>query len=287
MNQARWGNGGFAARLKLVLGHISNGFSFIVAPHGTGTTVTFNLPGRLATGLLILVIAFVAGLAFVGVTYTRLAFLALETERLEAENEVLRQENAKINQMEQELALIDNMRRQIETWAGVVPGRIIDSNLTAGYTLVPGTWPRQYSYAIMRPLYAGRPPYPHGMVTPASGWISRRFISESDDRSGHPGIDIAASTGTPVRCALDGTVNCAGWDDIYGNLIVVEHSDSLSTAYGHNEKIFVKEGDHVAKGEVIATIGSTGRSTAPHLHFEVLKNRKPVDPELYVNFKGG
>jgi murein DD-endopeptidase MepM/ murein hydrolase activator NlpD len=90
--------------------------------------------------------------------------------------------------------------------------------------------------------------------------------------------------GTPVRSALDGKVKSAGWDDIYGNLIVVDHSESLSTVYGHNEKILVKEGDHVTKGQVIATIGNTGRSTAPHLHFEVLKKGKPIDPDLYVRF---
>lgn len=284
MNQVDWRDAGFIGRLKLVLSHVTSGFSLIVAPHGTGTTVTFNLPGKMATILLIVLITFVAGLAFVGVTYTRLAFLAVETERLAADNERLRQDNAKINQIEQELILIDNMRRQIETWAGVVPGRIIDADPLAQYTLMPRVWPRRYTYVIMKPVYADRPVYPHGMVAPAAGWISRRFSTGSDDRPGHPGIDIAAATGTPVRCALDGVVTSAGWDDIYGNLIVVEHNDSLSTAYGHNEKILVKEGENVAKGQVIANIGNTGRSTAPHLHFEVRRDRTPVDPELYVNF---
>jgi murein DD-endopeptidase MepM/ murein hydrolase activator NlpD len=278
-------SGGFGSRLRLVLSHASRGFSLIVAPHGTGTTLTFNLPGKLATALAILVIAFVAGLAFVGVTYTRLALLALETERLEAENEVLREENTKISQIETELALIDNMRRQIETWAGVVPGRTIETTAAGQYTLLPNVWPRPYTYDIMRPFYAGRAAYPHGMIVPATGWISRRFIEKAGDEPGHPGIDIAASEGTPVRCTLDGIVGSAGWDDTYGNVIVVEHNDSLSTVYGHNEKILGKEGDHVTKGQVIAIVGNTGRSTAPHLHFGVLKKQQPVNPELYVSFQ--
>jgi murein DD-endopeptidase MepM/ murein hydrolase activator NlpD len=115
--------------------------------------------------------------------------------------------------------------------------------------------------------------------------VSRRFINMVEGGPGHPGIDIAASQGTPVRCALDGVVEAAGWDDIYGNLIEVKHNDSLSTVYGHNEKVLVKEGEYVTRGQVIATVGNTGRSTAPHLHFEVLENGKAVDPEAYVAFR--
>lgn len=272
------------SQVKLVLRHVGNGFSFIVAPHGTGRTVTFNLPGRLAMLLLILIVVFIAGLAFVGVTYTRLALLALETEKLETENQMLRRENARIGEIEQELAVIENMSRQIGAWAGIVPDRVTEDGAGEAYTFMPNVWPRRYTYAIMKPFYTQRAAYPHAMVAPATGWVSRRYIGEEGEEAVHPGIDIAASAGTPVRCALEGVVTSAGWDDIYGNLIVVEHNDSLATVYGHNEKILVKEGDNVTRGQVIATIGSTGRSTAPHLHFEVLRNQKAVDPELYVRF---
>jgi murein DD-endopeptidase MepM/ murein hydrolase activator NlpD len=272
------------AKLRMVLAHLTRGFSFIIAPHGTGTAVTFNLPGKLTVVLAVVVVAFVAGLAFVGVTYTRLAILALETERLETENEMLRIENEKISQIEQEIARIDQVRRQIEAWAGVLPGEMAEAASFGDLAIAPNVWPRRYTYALLRPFHLQRTGYPLGMLVPATGWISRRFISESTDRPVHPGIDIAASTGTPVRCAQDGFVESAGWDKIYGNRIVVEHDDSLKTVYGHNERILVKEGDHVVKGQVIATVGNTGRSTAPHLHFEVLKHDQPVDPELYVDF---
>lgn len=278
------GHRGLVSGLKLVIRHASQGFSFILAPHGTGTTVTFNVPGRVASALLVLVILCVGGIAFVGVTYTKLAILALETKKLEAENASLRQENERIVEFEKELVHIDNIRRQIEAWAGAVPGRARVTDVLTGDAVDSEAWPRKYTYAIMRSFYAERPAYPHGMMAPATGWISRGFIGDAGTGSKHPGIDVAASAGTPVRCALAGIVSSAGWDDIYGNVIVVQHSDSLSTVYGHNEQILVKEGDHVTKGQVIATIGSTGRSTAPHLHFEVLKDGMPVDPELYVRF---
>ncbi|MFH1313277.1 MAG: M23 family metallopeptidase [Candidatus Eisenbacteria bacterium] len=272
------------AKIRLVMHHVGQGFSLIIAPHGSGMTVTFNLPGRVATALVILLIVFVAGIAFVGVTYTKIAFLALETSKLEAENDALREENTKITALEQEIVRVDEIRRQIEAWVGIVPGRRPAGGAASVHSVIPNGWPRRYTYAIMKPFYSQRTPYPQGMMVPALGWVSRTFLGDGISDPTHPGVDIAASVGTPVRCALDGAVKSAGWDDVYGNLIVVEHSESLSTVYGHNDKILVKEGDHVTKGQVIATIGNTGRSTAPHLHFEVLKKGDPIDPELYVRF---
>jgi murein DD-endopeptidase MepM/ murein hydrolase activator NlpD len=272
------------AKIGVVIDHISHGFSLIIAPHGSGMTVTFNLPGRVTTALVILLIVFIAGFAFVGVTYTKLAFLALETSNLEAENDALREENKKITALEQEIVRVDEIRRRIEAWAGIVPGRPAASGAASAHSQIPNGWPRRYTYAIMKPFHAQRALYPHGMMAPVSGWVSRTFLGDGASKPTHPGVDIAASVGTPVRCALDGVVKSAGWDDVYGNLIVVEHSESLSTVYGHNDKILLKEGDHVTKGQVIATIGNTGRSTAPHLHFGVLKRGNPIDPELYIRF---
>lgn len=275
---------GLLARLSVVLSHITRGFSCIIAPNGTGTTVTFNLPGRVAVLIVILLVVFMVGLVFVGMTYTRLAFLSVETSKLSSENETLRIENQKINEIEAELARLDEVRREIEAWAGIMTEQVQAADPEVFAPVVASMWPRQYTYAIMKPFYVEKPVYPGGMLRPASGWISRGYHVDGGNGVGHHGIDIAASTGTPVRSALEGRVMAAGWDDIYGNLIVIEHSDSLTTIYGHNEKIWVKEGEHVTKGQVIASVGSTGRSTAPHLHFEILRDDKPVDPQLYVDF---
>jgi len=271
---------GLMARLSILLSHITGGFSCIIAPRGTGTTVTFNLPGRVAVLLVILMVVLVVGLVFVGMTYTRLAFLSIETNKLSSENETLRTENRKINEIELELARLDEVRREIEAWAGIMTAQAEAADPEVFTPVIASPWPRRYTYAIMKPFYVEKPVYPGGMLKPASGWISRGYLEDG----GHHGIDIAASTGTPVRSALEGRVMAAGWDDIYGNLIVIEHSDSLTTIYGHNEKIWVKEGEYVTKGQVIASVGSTGRSTAPHLHFEILLDDKPVDPQLYVDF---
>jgi len=284
MNEQSKDRSGLMARLGVVLSHLTRGFSCIIAPTGTGTTVTFNLPGRVAVLLVVLLVVLVVGLVFVGMTYSRLAVLSVETSRLSSENETLRIENQKINEIEAELARLDGVRREIEAWAGIMTEQAQAADPEVFTPVIASLWPRRYTYAIMKPFYVEKPVYPGGMLRPASGWISRGYNLEEGHGDSHHGIDIAAATGTPVRSALEGRVMAAGWDDIYGNLIVIEHSDSLTTIYGHNEKIWVKEGEHVTKGQVIASVGNTGRSTAPHLHFEILIDDKPVDPQLYVDF---
>jgi murein DD-endopeptidase MepM/ murein hydrolase activator NlpD len=271
-------------RLRVVLGHIGHGYSLIIAPHDTGTPVTFNVPGRVAVMIVVLAVAVILGLAFVGVTYTKLAFLAFETGRLRAENSKLRVQAKKIGEIEGELRRIENLRQRIEAWAGVLPRDSVAVS-AEDMGLMPRTWPRRYCYALLEPYYRLSGSGVYGMVQPAVGWVSRRFSQGSLEDPGHRGIDIAAATGTTVRSAMDGVVRSAGWDDIYGNVVRIDHNDSLSTVYGHNDTILVKEGEYVTKGQAIATVGNTGRSTAPHLHFEILKNGKPCDPEDFIAFK--
>jgi murein DD-endopeptidase MepM/ murein hydrolase activator NlpD len=98
----------------------------------------------------------------------------------------------------------------------------------------------------------------------------------------HEGIDISASSGTPIRAAAAGTVIHAGWLGGYGNLVVVDHGDGLSTAYAHASSILVGLGQQVAQGETLSLVGSTGNSSGPHLHFEVRVNGSAVDPLFYL-----
>ncbi|MBA2133158.1 murein hydrolase activator EnvC family protein [Capillibacterium thermochitinicola] len=98
----------------------------------------------------------------------------------------------------------------------------------------------------------------------------------------HSGIDIAVPTGTDVLAADRGRVMISGWNGGYGYFIVIDHGNGLATAYAHNSRLLVKEGDVVAQGQVIAKSGSTGLSTGPHLHFEVRKEGAPVDPAGYL-----
>lgn len=98
----------------------------------------------------------------------------------------------------------------------------------------------------------------------------------------HRGIDIAADTGTPIMAPADGVVTFCGWSGGWGLNMVLKHTDEISTRYAHCATLEVAVGQHVQRGDIIARVGSTGRSVAPHLHYEVLRNGVQIDPENFI-----
>jgi murein DD-endopeptidase MepM/ murein hydrolase activator NlpD len=121
------------------------------------------------------------------------------------------------------------------------------------------------------------------------GWISSYYGMRTDPFTGkrerHDGMDFAGKAGTPVRAVAAGVVTWASDRYGYGNLVEVNHGNGYVTRYGHNRKILVKVGQKVEKGAELAEMGSTGRSTGPHVHFEVIKNGHTVNPEKYIQAK--
>lgn len=119
-------------------------------------------------------------------------------------------------------------------------------------------------------------------IWPVAGWLSSAYGNRRDPFTGgtdfHPGLDISADRGTPVHATADGLVQSAGWNGNYGNLLVVDHGFGIQTRYGHLSKFAVREGDRVRRGQIIGHVGSTGRSTSPHLHYEILTNGKLTNP---------
>jgi murein DD-endopeptidase MepM/ murein hydrolase activator NlpD len=98
----------------------------------------------------------------------------------------------------------------------------------------------------------------------------------------HRGVDIAAPRGTPIGAAADGKVIFAGWNRGYGKTVIIEHPDGRRTRYGHADKLYVEEGDAVQAGQTIGAVGSTGKSTGPHLHFEIIENDRQIDPLDFI-----
>ena len=118
---------------------------------------------------------------------------------------------------------------------------------------------------------------------PVSGRISSRYgVSSRIRKSTHTGLDIATAKGTPIKVVAGGTVTCANYKGAYGNLVKVDHGNNLETWYAHTSKMYVKEGQKVEAGEVIAAVGSTGNSTGNHLHLEIRINGKHVNPQNYL-----
>ncbi len=118
------------------------------------------------------------------------------------------------------------------------------------------------------------------------GWISSPYGYRKDPFNGkktfHHGVDIAGKKDSEVFAVASGVVTDAGPKRGYGYLVEITHADGLITRYGHNGKIFVKKGDLVSKGQVIGLMGSTGRSTGPHVHFEVTRNGKSLNPSRFL-----
>ncbi len=119
-----------------------------------------------------------------------------------------------------------------------------------------------------------------------NGWYSSGYGHRNDPFTGrrafHAGVDISAPTGTPVHATADGVVIQAGRNGFYGKSVKIDHGNGIVTVYAHNESNLVKKGQRVERGDVIATVGSTGRSTGPHLHYAVVVDEKHVNPFGYI-----
>lgn len=128
---------------------------------------------------------------------------------------------------------------------------------------------------------------PSQLMWPVSGPITSPFGMRRNPFGGapdfHPGLDIGVNTGTTVVAAASGTVIMAQWYGGYGNYILIDHGGGISTGYGHLSAFYVSTGQQVQRGQAIAASGSTGASTGPHLHFEVRRHGKPIDPSPFLH----
>jgi murein DD-endopeptidase MepM/ murein hydrolase activator NlpD len=119
-------------------------------------------------------------------------------------------------------------------------------------------------------------------IWPVTGGLSSSYGSRLDPFTGshefHAGLDISADAGQPVFATADGSVETARWSGAFGNLVVVDHGYGIGTRYGHLSRFAVTEGQQIRKGDVVGYVGSTGRSTSPHVHYELLLNGRPTNP---------
>lgn len=123
-------------------------------------------------------------------------------------------------------------------------------------------------------------------IKPARGWFTSRFGYRVDPFTGKPdmhyGLDMASAPGTPVIAPADGVVSYVGYESGYGKIVAIDHGFGVRTRYAHNSQVYVELGQKVKRRDVISAVGSTGRSSGPHLHYEVRINDVPVDPINYI-----
>jgi murein DD-endopeptidase MepM/ murein hydrolase activator NlpD len=214
----------------------------------------------------VLVAVFVVLLAswwFVATQAARVPGLEAEVARLEGER-------ARVAELARDLAVAEEQYERVRRLLGVTEGgRTEDVSLPplrGDFAASSGDAdsPRPSSWPLTQP-----------------GVITQRRVPAADGTV-HPGLDIAVAADSYIRASGPGTVRAAGVDEIYGRYILIDHGGGLQSMYGHASRIFVEAGDEVERNEVIALSGSTGRSTAPHLHFEIRRDGQAVDPLLYV-----
>jgi murein DD-endopeptidase MepM/ murein hydrolase activator NlpD len=247
--------------------------SVLLQADGALESQRFRLPlWALRGGIALLVVAAVLlllGLAFYGPIVrqaARVPGLERELERLRLDNGRIRELAAALDSLEQQYGQVRQM-----VGADLIPDPLaIRSSLplaAAVYARAPGTMPMPLG-----------PTHPTAWPLDARGYLTRGLVGPGGSEESHLGLDIAVPVGTLVRASGGGRVIQAGEDEEYGRFVLLGHPDGHETMYGHLSRIVVGEGDRVNEGEVIGRSGNTGRSSAPHLHFEIRLDGVAIDP---------
>lgn len=250
--------------------------TIVVHTDGDLRTRQYRLPVwavRLGTGAALAVLAAIAlFFAFAGPitrAATRVPGLEAEVSRLRSENTRVQELAAALNRAEasyQELrdllgARAPDPASRRRAMVGLPRASVIAAR-------APGSAPR----------FEAGSSVPRHWPLDERGFVTRGQVRPGSESESHPGLDIAVPAGTPVRAAGGGVVALTGVRDDYGVFVLLNHPDGYETMYGHASRVLVREGERVAAGQVIALSGNTGRSTAPHLHFEVRRGGRSLDP---------
>lgn len=249
--------------------------TFIVVPHGGRDLNTrsfevsysrVRLAGILLVAAAVVWLVMAASWIFISAQAARVPMLEREVRRLEAENAQVDQLADALRRLE---AQYDQMRGMLGADRPADPGSIWIPPVENGGARSPEP-----------AVDSTRAHLPTAWPLTATGFVTREHLGQIPGQ--HPGIDIAVGEGSYVRAAGAGIVAQAGEDDVYGNFVRIRHAAGYESVYGHASELFVVTADTVERHEVIALSGNTGRSTAPHLHFEIWKDGEPIDPRTQV-----
>ncbi len=246
--------------------------TIMVVPEGGQTSHTIRLSyGRVrlltAIGVIVaLAIAMMAG------SWWYLAARASSVRGLERELARAKADSSRVEALGHRLDMIERQYGAIRHLFGSSPDTPSD------LWLPPAEGTRRRAASPANPAENSRPT---SWPLTQRGFVTQGLLEGVDGRD-HPGLDIAVPTDSYIRAAGAGTVVDVGEDPVYGRYVVINHGDGYTSLYGHASLTLVKRGEHVRQNEVIALSGSTGQSTAPHLHFEILHNGEAVDPLTMV-----
>lgn len=240
----------------------------MLVPEGGRETRTLQVSYRALRALAATGVLLALALTVMAGSWWYLAARAARAGELQREVDVMTLDRARVQALVQRLETIEEQYGQIRALFGRA-----ETDQPSGVWLPPVVAARD-SDGRERPLL--------GQSRPASWPLAERGFVTQGVHAGtggdHPGLDIAVATDSYIRASGAGTVSDVGEDAVYGRFVVIEHGDGFATLYGHASTTFVTLGQLVRERQVIALSGSTGRSTGPHLHFEILVDGEPIDP---------
>ncbi len=268
---------------------MSRKITIMIIPEGHNRVFSRTISSRLVKFIAVVLILWVALLVVMTFNYSGLSIKAAKGVMLEEENDNLRRYLARVVDIEESFKKNRELTARLAEMAGVDleefdgQPRIDLQSLARDYSdsaaidsqLMKNRLPLSPEELARIRIPQGRPLY---------GWITRSYkVDVENENERHAGIDFAVKRGTSVAATASGVVVFAGWDKIMGNLVIINHDDNYQTLYGHNDKLLVEKGQEVLKGDIIAFSGNTGRSSAPHLHYEIRKDGESIDPTQYLD----
>jgi murein DD-endopeptidase MepM/ murein hydrolase activator NlpD len=274
--------------------------TILFVPDDEGKTHSLRMHSGILRSLIVFVALFVIGIAALLYVAGDIALKLQLVYSLQKENEHLRQENQTLLAITGTVDRIQQMSDYLKRLALVSRGDRPAQSGTSAVTLHTGQsadvfkkdeldkfldtiriFKNRQADSIGETPQKALEAIPY--MRPVDGWITRSFSTDSQGgKSDHQGIDFAAPLGALIRAPAPGTVASIINDTALGNVVTLIHSKNLMTRYGHCSQILVAAGDKVRRGQTIALIGNTGNSSAPHLHYEVIKDGKSVDPLRYI-----
>ena len=276
-------------------------YTFVFAPTAKSPLRKFNVHHRVIYSIL----AF-AGVGLLTVLYgmyviAQHAVVVTKLNLTQRENRKLREQNreatSKFELLQTKLSFLDTTQRKLAETSGIARSNEVIKAVGQGGPGEMGTLLdiEQATEALETELREIKVVYDRSQLRLAStptGWPVRGYISDGFGSRRNPfggggyemhsGLDIATNHGAPINATADGIVLFAGSYQGYGNVVVLDHGYGLTTRYAHMSSIEVEVGQHVTRGKKIGAVGSTGRSTAPHCHYEVRLHDRPVDPIHYL-----
>ncbi|MGD8698876.1 MAG: M23 family metallopeptidase [Gemmatimonadales bacterium] len=251
-----------------------SGYTLVIVPGDSERTRTVRLTPRMLRIGAALGLGGLVGLALLLGSWWYFAAQSARIPLLEQEMTALRADNAKVQRLAESLATLQGEYEKIR-------------NMLGGDVLASGPAPEILPAEELVPAdEAGprtglSPEIPTSWPLATSGFVTQEL--EEAQEGAHPGIDIAVAQHSYIRASGAGVVAEAGADSVYGLYVLLQHGNTgYYSMYGHASRLFVTAGDRVRQNEVIALSGNTGRSTAPHLHFEILQEGRPIDPFTLV-----